>query len=206
MTHFLSLPFDLFSQPHVGGSGSGGSSEESRSGRSSRGTITDTGGSSSVDPSSSEQSCDTVIYVGPGGDDATDGEHPPVYLPALNSGDNRCSMNKALRGSAVDAASKVAPEAQRTPKKSSKGGVSSKSPSKSAKHTASGVAAAKDGAHASPHRTKESHKARDGGAGGAAASLPRTPTKYSSPGAKISTGATPKSPKSPHVSRHSRHK
>lgn len=39
----------------MGGSGSGGSSEESRSGRSSRGTITDTGGSSSVDPSSSEQ-------------------------------------------------------------------------------------------------------------------------------------------------------
>ena len=27
-------------------------------------------------------------------DDATDGEHPPVYLPSLNSGDNRCSMVK----------------------------------------------------------------------------------------------------------------
>ncbi|XP_049835163.1 uncharacterized protein LOC126278929, partial [Schistocerca gregaria] len=38
-------------------------------------------GSSDVDPSSSEQSADTVIYVGPAADDATDGEHPPVYLP-----------------------------------------------------------------------------------------------------------------------------
>ena len=58
-----------------------------------------TGGS--ADPSSSEQSCDTVIYVGPI-DDATDGEHPPVYLPSLNSGDHRCSMSRALRGSTVD--------------------------------------------------------------------------------------------------------
>ena len=57
--------------------------------------------STSADPSSSEQSCDTVIYVGPV-DDATDGEHPPVYLPSLNSGDNRCAMSKALRGSIVD--------------------------------------------------------------------------------------------------------
>jgi len=39
--------------------------------------------SSDVDPSSSEQSCDTVIYLGPSMDDATDGEHPPVYLPVL---------------------------------------------------------------------------------------------------------------------------
>ena len=43
----------MFLQPQIGGSGSGGSSEESKSGRSSRGTITDTG-SSSMDPSSSE--------------------------------------------------------------------------------------------------------------------------------------------------------
>ncbi|KAF6211249.1 hypothetical protein GE061_014366 [Apolygus lucorum] len=57
-------------------------------------------GSSDVDPSSSEQSADTVIYVGP--TEETDGEHPPVYLPSLNSGDNRCAMNKALRGSLVD--------------------------------------------------------------------------------------------------------
>ncbi|CAG0906302.1 unnamed protein product, partial [Darwinula stevensoni] len=35
------------------------------------------GSSSSVDPSSSEQSADTVIYLGPSVDDATDGEHPP---------------------------------------------------------------------------------------------------------------------------------
>jgi kinesin family member 26 len=57
--------------------------------------------SASADPSSSEQSCDTVIYVGPI-DDATDGEHPPVYLPSLNSGDNRCSMSKVLRGSTAE--------------------------------------------------------------------------------------------------------
>lgn len=57
-------------------------------------------GSSDVDPSSSEQSADTVIYVGPSED--TDGEHPPVYLPSLNSGDNRCAMGKALRGSGAE--------------------------------------------------------------------------------------------------------
>ncbi|XP_054264553.1 kinesin-like protein KIF26B isoform X1 [Macrosteles quadrilineatus] len=56
--------------------------------------------SSEVDPSSSEQSADTVIYVGPS--DETDGEHPPVYLPSLNSEDNRCAMGKALRGSGVE--------------------------------------------------------------------------------------------------------
>lgn len=57
-----------------GSGGSGGSSEES--------SRLGGGGesSASADPSSSEQSCDTVIYVGPV-DDATDGEHPPVYLP-----------------------------------------------------------------------------------------------------------------------------
>ncbi|KAH8409525.1 hypothetical protein KR222_007719, partial [Zaprionus bogoriensis] len=45
------------------------------------------GGSSAgsgADPSSSEISADTVIYMGPH-DDATDGEHPPVYLPSLSS-------------------------------------------------------------------------------------------------------------------------
>ena len=42
-------------------------------------------GSSDIDPSSSEQSCDTVIYLGPSLDDATDGEHPPVYLPPLDT-------------------------------------------------------------------------------------------------------------------------
>lgn len=41
-------------------------------------------GSSDFDPSSSEQSADTVIYLGPS--EETDGEHPPVYIPSLNSG------------------------------------------------------------------------------------------------------------------------
>ncbi|XP_072154158.1 kinesin-like protein CG14535 isoform X3 [Bemisia tabaci] len=45
-------------------------------------------GSSDVDPSSSEQSADTVIYLGHAVDE-TDGEHPPVYIPSLASGDNR---------------------------------------------------------------------------------------------------------------------
>lgn len=64
------------------------------------------GSSECPDPSSSDLSADTVIYMGPS-DDATDGEHPPVYLPSLSSGDNRCSMNKALKGSAVEKASKL---------------------------------------------------------------------------------------------------
>ncbi|XP_050730279.1 kinesin-like protein KIF26B isoform X2 [Eriocheir sinensis] len=203
-------------KPHVGGSGSGGSSEESKSGRSSRGTLTDTGGSSSVDPSSSEQSCDTVIYVGPAADDATDGEHPPVYLPAINSGDNRCSMNKALRGSAVDGATKF--DSPRTPRKPSKAS-GGKSPSRPSKHPSKD---GKDAAHASPHRTKDGHKggggvsggaggvrtsaSGGGGAGGGAAGGGAAKFQGSSPGAKVSTGATPKSPKSPHVSRHGRHK
>lgn len=72
------------------GNGSGGSSGEEQ-------TRT-TGTSSEPDPSSSDLSADTVIYVGRAADDATDGEHPPVYIPSLNSGDNRCSMSKALRG------------------------------------------------------------------------------------------------------------
>jgi kinesin family member 26 len=59
-------------------------------------------GSSGPDPSSSDFSADTVIYVGPHNDDATDNEHPPVFLPNLNSGDNRCAMNKVLKGSAVE--------------------------------------------------------------------------------------------------------
>lgn len=39
---------------------------------------------SDIDPSSSEQSCDTVIYLGPSLDDGTDGENPPIYLPPLD--------------------------------------------------------------------------------------------------------------------------
>ncbi|XP_016968624.1 kinesin-like protein CG14535 [Drosophila biarmipes] len=56
---------------------------------------------SGADPSSSEISADTVIYMGPN-DDATDGEHPPVYLPSLTAGDNRGVMSKALKGSGVE--------------------------------------------------------------------------------------------------------
>lgn len=54
--------------------------------------------SSDVDPSSSEQSADTVIYVGHNRstNDETDGEHPPVYIPSLTCGDNRAVMSKAL--------------------------------------------------------------------------------------------------------------
>ncbi|ROT79338.1 kinesin-like protein [Penaeus vannamei] len=63
----------------LGGSNSGGSSEGSHS-RSSGGDTS--AGSSSMDFSSSEQSCDTVIYIGGGGPgDATDNEHPPVFMP-----------------------------------------------------------------------------------------------------------------------------
>lgn len=71
--------------------GSGGSSGEDASKPS----------SSEPDPSSSDLSADTVIYVGPL-DDATDGEHPPVYIPHMNSGDNRGVLSKALRGSAAE--------------------------------------------------------------------------------------------------------
>ncbi|XP_030384212.1 kinesin-like protein GA13060 [Scaptodrosophila lebanonensis] len=56
---------------------------------------------SGADPSSSEISADTVIYMGPN-DDATDGEHPPVYLPSLNAGDNRAVLSKALKGSGAE--------------------------------------------------------------------------------------------------------
>nr|CAI5833124.1 unnamed protein product [Callosobruchus analis] len=78
------------------GNGSGGSSGEEAARPGAAGT------SSEPDPSSSDLSADTVIYVGPAADDATDGEHPPVYIPSLNSGDNRCSMSKALRGSIAE--------------------------------------------------------------------------------------------------------
>uniref|UniRef100_A0A182NTX6 Kinesin motor domain-containing protein n=1 Tax=Anopheles dirus TaxID=7168 RepID=A0A182NTX6_9DIPT len=65
------------------------------------------GSSEGPDPSSSDFSQDTVIYMGPC-DDPTDGEHPPVYLPSLNSGDNRCAMNKALKGSVAEKGPSVA--------------------------------------------------------------------------------------------------
>ncbi|XP_067215067.1 kinesin-like protein KIF26A isoform X2 [Linepithema humile] len=89
------------------GTGSGGSSGEEAARQ-----------NSECDPSSSDLSADTVIYVGPSADDATDGEHPPVYIPSLNSGDNRCVMGRVLRGSAAERPSKI-PE-ERSPAHKSK--------------------------------------------------------------------------------------
>lgn len=54
-----------------------------------------------------------MIYVGPC--EETDGEHPPVYLPSLSSGDNRCVMSKALRGSGLE----PKPSPKKVPPKSS---------------------------------------------------------------------------------------
>ena len=56
----------------------------------------------STDPSSSEQSCDTVIYTGPRDDEGTDCESPPVFLPSLNSGDQRGVMSRVLKGSSAE--------------------------------------------------------------------------------------------------------
>lgn len=84
-------------------SGSGGSSGEEAPKAAS---------SSEPDPSSSDLSADTVIYVGHT-DDATDGEHPPVYIPNLNSGDNRCSMGKILKGSNAEQKYSKVPTLQR---------------------------------------------------------------------------------------------
>ncbi|KAG8240457.1 hypothetical protein J437_LFUL007390 [Ladona fulva] len=141
-----------------GSTGSGGSSgEETRPGIGGPGMGTFGGhhaqdgsrsGSSDVDPSSSEQSADTVIYVGPSADDATDGEHPPVYLPSLNSGDNRCSMQKALRGSG----------AERRPSPS--GGHRSSSASKAQQGvTKTKLTEGPSSTHSSPSRTVKSTKA-----------------------------------------------
>ncbi|XP_059091556.1 uncharacterized protein LOC131887076 [Tigriopus californicus] len=82
-----------------GGSGSGSSDEMKKLVKlhSSSSDFTTT-----TDPSSSEQSCDTVIYVGSNDDEGTDAEHPPVYLPNLNSGDNRGLISKVLRGSTIE--------------------------------------------------------------------------------------------------------
>ncbi|CAG9820272.1 unnamed protein product [Phaedon cochleariae] len=90
------------------GNGSGGSSGEE--------ATRTTGTSSEPDPSSSDLSADTVIYVGRT-DDATDGEHPPVYIPSLNSGDNRCSMTKALRGSSAEQKTSQSPKHQKSEEK-----------------------------------------------------------------------------------------
>ncbi|XP_052864268.1 kinesin-like protein CG14535 [Anopheles cruzii] len=83
------------------------------------------GSSEGPDPSSSDFSQDTVIYMGPC-DDPTDGEHPPVYLPSLNSGDNRCAMNKVLKGSVAE---KPTAAAVASPKKKTSAGSTSKATS-----------------------------------------------------------------------------
>lgn len=90
------------------GTGSGGSSGEEAAKQ-----------NSECDPSSSDLSADTVIYVGPSADDATDGEHPPVYIPSLSSGDNRCAMGRALRGSVAERPCKI-PEERSPAHKASK--------------------------------------------------------------------------------------
>lgn len=74
------------------------------------------GSSEGPDPSSSDLSADTVIYMGPS-DDATDGEHPPVYLPSMSSGDNRCAMSKALKGSVAEKPSKLPQKKSTTQKR-----------------------------------------------------------------------------------------
>lgn len=72
--------------------------------------------------------------MGPGADDATDSEHPPVFLPSSSSPENRCSIRKALRGSSVDSTRpQDSPRTPRklVPKKSPKHGSSSKESSHS---------------------------------------------------------------------------
>ena len=84
-----------------GGSGSG-SSDETKNKLVKIIPGSGTSSCTSTDPSSSEQSCDTVIYVGSRDDDGTDAEHPPVYIPSLDSGDARGIMANVLRGSSAE--------------------------------------------------------------------------------------------------------
>lgn len=51
--------------------------------------------SSGLEPSSSEMSADTVIYLGPchNNNEETDGEHPPVILPNLSYKGNQCTVD-----------------------------------------------------------------------------------------------------------------
>ncbi len=81
------------------GGGSGGSSDDAKMNK-----LVRLPGTSSSDLTSteSEQSCDTVIYVGSRDDEGTDAEHPPVFIPNLNCGDNRGQMAKVLRGSTAE--------------------------------------------------------------------------------------------------------
>lgn len=88
-------------------------------------------GSSDVDPSSSEQSADTVIYLGPAADDATDGEHPPVYLPGLGTIKQRTPIPRPGAGKSVSApqSAKSSPARTVTRSPSKAGTTSSASPS-----------------------------------------------------------------------------
>jgi len=56
----------------------------------------------STDPSSSELSCDTVVYRGHSDGSGTDSENPPVFIPALSRKDNRSSASKVLCGSSEE--------------------------------------------------------------------------------------------------------
>lgn len=69
---------------------------------------------SGADPSSSEISADTVIYMGPHDDGATDGEHPPIYLPSAAATLN--SSSAALLGKALKASSTVTAQPVPQPK------------------------------------------------------------------------------------------
>lgn len=66
---------------------------------------------SGADPSSSEISADTVIYMGPHDDGATDGEHPPIYLPSNSSG-SVALLGKALKAAATSTTVTAQPQPQ----------------------------------------------------------------------------------------------
>lgn len=79
---------------------------------------------SGADPSSSELSADTVIYIGPG-DEATDCEHPPVFMSTLSSVDSRIMvLGKAAiqRGSGMEKHSQHQQNGDGSPSKFSSGG------------------------------------------------------------------------------------
>jgi len=56
----------------------------------------------STDPSSSELSCDTVVYRGHSDGSGTDGESPPVFIPPLLSMNKTPATAKVLRGSSEE--------------------------------------------------------------------------------------------------------
>lgn len=66
---------------------------------------------SGADPSSSEISADTVIYMGPHDDGATDGEHPPIYLPSSASG-SVALLGKALKAAASTVTAQPVPQSK----------------------------------------------------------------------------------------------